>query len=250
MLYRINRSLSPLWRSFRGRSHRGFCPICERSVEFESEGPWLRDQYKCRECHSIPRWRTLMTVIAESYPNWRELQIHESSPGGPLSNKLASECQGYLPSHFFPEATRGEIFKGYRCEDLMDQTFPNEAFDLVVTSDVFEHLPSVEPACQEIMRTLKPGGAHIFTVPWFKNRKTLVRAVVENGELRHIEEPDYHGNPIDDSGSLVFTEWGKELPFLLNRWGQCPVVIHTIRDRSLGIDGDFREVFVQQKPAN
>ena len=47
---------------------------------------------------------------------------------------------------------------------------------------------------------------------------------------------------------LVFTEWGVELPFLLQDWGKFPVTIHTIRDRSLGIDGEFREVFVQQKP--
>ena len=30
--------------------------------------------------------------------------------------------------------------------------------------------------------------------------------------------------------------------------GKLPVTIHTIRDRSLGIDGKFRDVFVQQKP--
>jgi len=47
---------------------------------------------------------------------------------------------------------------------------------------------------------------------------------------------------------LVFTEWGVDLPFLLQDWGKFPVTIHTIRDRSLGIDGEFREVFVQQKP--
>jgi len=47
---------------------------------------------------------------------------------------------------------------------------------------------------------------------------------------------------------LVFTEWGVDLPFLLQDWGKFPVTIHTIRDHSLGIDGEFREVFVQQKP--
>jgi hypothetical protein len=63
-----------------------------------------------------------------------------------------------------------------------------------------------------------------------------------------LEKPDYHGNPIDSSGSLVFTEWGVDLPFLLHDWGKFPVTIYTIRDRSLGIDGQFPEVFVQQKP--
>ena len=129
----------------------------------------------------------------------------------------------------------------------MAQTFEDRSFDLVITSDVFEHLPNVAPAVREIMRTLKPGGAHIFTVPWFRSKKTLVRAVMKDGKVRHLEKPDYHGNRIDSSGSLVFTEWGMELPFLLQEWGKLPVTIHTIRDRSLGIDGKFREVFVQQK---
>jgi hypothetical protein len=115
-------------------------------------------------------------------------------------------------------------------------------------SDVFEHLPDVELAVREIMRTLGAGGAHIFTVPWLRSRKTLVGALVKDGILHHWETPDYHGNPVDESGSLVFTDWGMDFPFLLQNWVKFPVIIHTIRDRSLGIDSEFREVFVQQKP--
>jgi 2-polyprenyl-3-methyl-5-hydroxy-6-metoxy-1,4-benzoquinol methylase len=62
---------------------------------------------------------------------------------------------------------------------MMAQTFENESFDLVITSDVFEHLPDVAPAVREILRTLKPGGAHIFTVPWIRWKKTLVRTLVK-----------------------------------------------------------------------
>ena len=93
------------------------------------------------------------------------------------------ECPEYLPTHFFADTPRGQIHKGFRCEDLMAQTFENESFDLVITSDVFEHLPDVAPAVREIMRTLKPGGAHIFTVPWVRWSKTLVRALVKDGVL-------------------------------------------------------------------
>jgi hypothetical protein len=236
------------WRVLRGKGNRGYCSICERQVYFAIEGPYLRNTYKCVDCQSIPRWRALMFVIADRYPNWREFKIHESSPGGPLSAKLARECAGYLPTHFFAGTPPGQIHRGFRCEDLMAQTFADESFDLVITSDVFEHLPDAGSAAREIMRTLKPGGAHVFTVPWFRWNKTLVRAVVKDGVLQHLEKPDYHGNPIDESGSLVFTEWGAEFPFLLQDWGKCPVMIYSVRDRSLGIDGEFLEVFVQQKP--
>src|SRR5947207_15948896 len=101
--------------------------------------------------------------------------------------KLARECPEYLPTHFFPDAPRGQIHRGFRCEDLMAQTFENESFDLVITSDVFEHLPDVTSAVREIMRTLKPGGAHIFKVHWFRSLKPLARALVKECVLQHIE---------------------------------------------------------------
>ncbi len=70
-------------------AHRGYCPICGKPTVFVMEGSWLRDEYRCARCRSIPRWRALMHVIERSWPNWRELAIHESSPGGPVSDKLA-----------------------------------------------------------------------------------------------------------------------------------------------------------------
>jgi hypothetical protein len=81
-----------------------------------------------------------------------------------------------------------------------------------------------------------------------RTRKRLVRSLVKDGALQHLEEPDYHGNPIDESGSLVFPEWGVDFPFLLQDWGKCSMIIHTIRDLSFDIDVQFPEVFVQQKP--
>jgi hypothetical protein len=244
----IKRPLRRPWKLLGGKCHRGYCAICECPVYFDIEGPWLRDQYKCAKCGSIPRLRALFTVVNQIYPEWRKLSIHESSPAGSLSAKMARECPAYLASHFFPDAPRGQEHNGFRCEDLLNLTFPDESFDLVITSDVLEHVPNVAVAIREIVRTLKPGGAHIFTVPWFRKNKTLVRAEIRDGTLHHLEKPDYHGNPVSDEGSLVFTEWGRELPFWLQEWGQVPVNIYAIRDRFLGIDGEFLEVFVQQKP--
>ena len=79
---KLKQRLRPTWRALQGKSHGGFCPICERTVRFEMKGPWLRDQYKCITCQSIPRWRALMTVLTELHPKWRDLAMHESSPGG------------------------------------------------------------------------------------------------------------------------------------------------------------------------
>src|SRR5205814_3139445 len=80
MISRLKRKLSRTWQALWRKGNRGYCSICERQVYFEIEGPWLRDQYKCVNCQSIPRWRALMLVVAELYPKWRELKIHESPP--------------------------------------------------------------------------------------------------------------------------------------------------------------------------
>jgi hypothetical protein len=65
-----------------------------------------------------------------------------------------------------------------------------------------------------------------------------------------LEPADYHGNPIDENGSLVVTEWGRELcDFIYCTSGATTIAI-LIRDISLGIAGEFCEVFVSTKPAS
>src|SRR5438093_5793975 len=79
---RARAKISRTWQILRRKGNRGYCSICERQVYFAIEGPWLRDQYKCANGHTIPRLRALMFVVGELYPKWRELKIHVSSPGG------------------------------------------------------------------------------------------------------------------------------------------------------------------------
>ena len=107
-----------------------------------------------------------MHVIQTRYPNWRDLTIHESSPGNRgASVKLAKQCRSYTASQYDPQLGFGNTHPnaGYRSENLENQTFPDKAFDLVVTQDVFEHIFDAPVAFMEIARTLRPGGAHIFT---------------------------------------------------------------------------------------
>lgn len=230
-----------------GKFNRGYCPICSSNTVFVERGEWLRDEYLCILCNSIPRWRAVIEVLETYFPKWRDLRIHESSPGGSSSEKIQRECPGYLPTHFFTDTQPGECRDGIRCEDLEAQTFADAEFDLVITQDVFEHLLEPDRAFQEIRRTLRMGGAHVFTVPWYYLQQTRVRAVREEGKIRHLETPNYHGNPIDTEGSLVTREWGYDLAdYVYQACGMVTTVIH-IRDRSRGIDGAMSEVFISRK---
>lgn len=98
-----------------------------------------------------------------------------------------------------------------RCENLESLTFQDNTFDLFVTQDVFEHVANPEKAFREIGRVLKPGGRHVFTMPWYPNLvNTIQRARISEGVIEYLEEPIYHGNPVDENGSLVTFDWGSD----------------------------------------
>jgi SAM-dependent methyltransferase len=147
-------------------SHQGYCPCCDKEVLFQATHSWLRDYFLCANCGSIPRERALMLVIEKYYPNWKNLSIHESSPSNRgVSLKLKNSAKNYIASQYYPNQSFGTLINGFQNQDLENQTFADASFDLVITQDVMEHIYNPEKAFTEIARTLKKGGAHIFTVP-------------------------------------------------------------------------------------
>ncbi len=125
------------------------------------------------------------------------------------------------------------------------QTFADASFDLVITSDVFEHVLDPAKAFAEVTRTLTPRGAHVFTVPWYWWKETLVRASrKDDGTIENLQPADYHGNPFDSNGSLVVTEWGSDLCDFVYRHSGATTTSILIRDRYRGLAGEFCEVFI------
>lgn len=230
----------------------GFCVTCDTHVTFSSCDNWLRDHFICPNCGSIPRERALMLTIERFFPNWRQYRIHESSPGPRgASVKLQQQCPQYSGSHFFPDVPLGATHtSGWRCEDLESLTFPDGSFDLVVTQDVMEHVQNPAQAFREVARTLRPGGAHVFTVPMVqKERPTRVRARREpSGAITYLLPPTYHGNPIDqERGSLVTTDWGYDIcNFIQHHSGLCTTIVY-LDDLSHGIRAELIEILISRK---
>lgn len=212
---------------------------------------WLRDHYLCSSCGSIPRERALMLTIERYFPNWRELRIHESSPcGRGASVRLARECSRYVASQFFPDVKRGELVNGVRCEDLEQLTLSDGSIDLHVTQDVMEHVFNPMSAFREIARTLKPGGAHVFTTPLVrKHQPSRLRARIDGeGKVTHLEQPQYHGNPISQQGSLVTVDWGFDITrHIFDSCGLFTQLVF-LDDLSNGIRAEYIEVLVTLKP--
>lgn len=104
----------------------------------------------------------------------------------------------------------GELVGGVRHEDLLDLSFSDGSFDTVVSSDVFEHVPDIGRALSECRRVLRPGGRMLATFPFFRSctGKTVKRAVLQGGGVKHVLPAQYHGNPLSSGGSLVFYDYG------------------------------------------
>jgi SAM-dependent methyltransferase len=90
-------------------------------------------------------------------------------------------------------------------EDLTALSFDDNLFDMIVTNEVIEHVPSIDKALREMHRVLRPGGWHIGTHPFaYVNQNSILKSEIIDGRIVHRMEPEYHGNPINDAGSLVF----------------------------------------------
>jgi hypothetical protein len=121
--------------------HRGFCPCCETPQTFTSDDEWFRDHLVCPNCGSVVRERALALVLRELLRNWKKLAIHESSPVyRGLSARMAREARHYVASQYFPGKPLGTTIAGVRNENLENQTFKDETFDLVISLDVMEHV--------------------------------------------------------------------------------------------------------------
>jgi len=101
----------------------------------------------------------------------------------------------------------GQVHAGVRHEDAHRLSFDDGTFDLVISSDVWEHLADPYQAHREVFRVLKPGGRHIFTVPFYQAALLdETRSVINNnGETEHLLEPIYHVDPISEEGILVYS---------------------------------------------
>jgi SAM-dependent methyltransferase len=231
-------------------TNSGYCHTCSSDVTFTATGSWFRDLYLCDKCGSLPRERALMRVIETFYPAWQALTVHETSPATRgASARIAKEAANYIPSQYFPDTPGGSFKWGYRSENIEKLTFPDESIDLHISQDVMEHIFNPEQAFKEIARTLRPGGAHIFTVPIVnKGGRTSRRATLDaQANVMHLKEAQYHGNPVDETGALVTFDWGYDICEKIHAASGMFTHIIQIDDLSHGIRAEYIDVLVSVK---
>jgi len=185
------------------------CRCCERLSVFVCNGP-VAEFRSCVFCSANERYELLAMEIRARYGSAiSEMEILELDPHSPLQ-RILCRARNYVRTFYEPSKPAGtRRADGTVCQDITALTFPNESFDLIVSSDVLEHVPSLENAFSESRRVLRPGKDHLFTVP--PRSKTKKRAEFRCGEVVHLEPPEFHHDPLCPRGILAFWDVGPDL---------------------------------------
>ncbi len=243
----------------------GYCKVCESDSNFlvdylyaylnnGTKIPNWRERVVCPKCGLNNRMRAAIHLLKTITKPKSDVRIYITEQTTQLyqyfiknyPNTVGSECLGdrYKP---------GEISEnGIRNEDFTNLTFMDNEFDLVLSFEVFEHIPDFINAFSEALRVLRPGGYLIFTVPFNTNSKlNLVRAVITNGIVEHIHPPEYHGDPVNSSeGCLCFYHFGWEVLEQLKTAGFENVTVMSFYSKEFGYLGGEQIFLVAGKPEN
>ncbi|MGH3556280.1 MAG: class I SAM-dependent methyltransferase [Mycobacterium sp.] len=195
-----------------------------------------RESMFCRFCCCSLRVRRIAEVLVALYgppgcgsfaelieePAFRALDVAEVNTIGSLGSlhALLRRLPRLAFSDYRGPQRLGEVVDGIRNEDICRLTYPDAAFDLVLSSDTLEHVHDFRAALAETWRVLRPGGRHVFTVPAVWTRATTeARAQMgDDGEIVHLMPPLYHGRgsgayrfiPVG-ADLLAFTEFGRDI---------------------------------------
>lgn len=212
-----------------------YCPNCGNISGMNFCHEPLRETCICKKCKSHNRQRQIAFVICEVFSKLRRtkiknlkqfskldnIDVYSTEAHGSLHDSLKNTGKYTCSEYLGKDYNSGSYINGILHQDLMNLSFSNELFDLVISADVMEHVSDPYKAHREIHRVLKPNGRHIFSVAFDQCEFLDVQytTVGENGELIYIKDPWYHIDPIRSEGALVFKVFSLEMLMELRKIG-------------------------------
>jgi len=142
-----------------------------------------------------------------AWPENKSCKILEPCPGGPQAVFLHEKFD-YCAPDFDPEKIKqGADPRQYA--DIQQLAFADATFDIVIASEVFEHVREDDKGFREVYRALKSEGIFILTVPYAHQRpNTLVSVEVRGDQDIYLVPPRYHGG---SGATLEYRQYGRDL---------------------------------------
>jgi SAM-dependent methyltransferase len=164
-------------------------------------------------------------------------------------SRILRGLPNYVHSQFLPGLPNGEVIAdGSVNVNLENIPFPEANFDVILTSDVMEHVTHDTQAHREIFRCLAPIGTYLFTVPYDPRMASHWQLTQRTGQASRyfILEKHVHGDPHSGSGIIAHRIYGRQLLDDLSKLG-FDVCFETVDRPGNGIFGG--DLFVARKSA-
>lgn len=204
------------------RSWRGYCACCHAVVRMRVKTgahfdgvPNLREGMVCRRCKLTNRKRLLWQAITESVGDRPQTRATLLEARSPLGRQLALRYPLLLESEFLGEDhVPGQVYshrgRPVRHESLLGLSWGDASLDLIVHTDVLEHVEHHREALAECHRVLAPGGRLVFTMPFFMfSPDNLLRGRTRaDGSVEHLQPPEYHGDGLRAEGIYTWHHFG------------------------------------------
>lgn len=189
-----------------------------------------------------PRQRAILDLIHADHsgPQFHRLRIHLHEAITKFALAIKGRFPYVLASEYLPDAESQRRSFPIPHVDICDSGLPGQCFDMIVSQEVLEHVPSMDAAFRDMARILKPGGKLLATVPFLRNAAQSLRkaALKQDGTIEYITEPEYHGNPVDSAGgSLVFEIPGWDVLDRMRNAGFGDAMIRAVGSKHRGIIG-------------
>jgi len=207
LAHKIRKRVVPNLRYLR-HSRLRLCRSCDQRSLIVALGP--NDEFElCIRCRANLRYELLAVCIRRLYPNIHEVDALELDFASPL-RRILDQAKTYTRSFYRADIAPGTVrHDGAVCQDVTRLTFADDSLDLIVSSDVLEHVPDAAAAFRETARVLRPAGMHIFTVP--PRAATIRRASIVDGSAVFHMPPEFHFDPLDEQGILSYWDYGPDI---------------------------------------
>ena len=166
---------------------------------------------RCLRCLSTSLHRAVGIIIQRASLT-RDTAVYELSSRGALCRYLRRTFPRLTVSELFDDVPPGAYKDGVQCQDVQRLTYASRSFDLVTSTEVFEHVPDDAAAFREVRRVTRDHGWLVFTVPIDPAAATLERAAMRDGAVVHLTTPEYHGDRIRGRGQvLAYRTYGLDI---------------------------------------